>query len=243
MKTVTEGIVLSINTLMAKLGGKMGNKKLYGWVTKFGFGRKTGIRLPGEAKGLIRPLEKWDTYSTPRIPFGQEMAVTSLQLAMAFGAVSNDGLLLKPRLVDRIVDPQGKVLRVEGRKVVRSVFTASVARQCRLVMQQVVEKGTGRRCKMDRWTSFGKTGTAQIANPNGKGYAKNAYTGSFVGGAPVGKPRLLCVISVYWPNHRKGYYGSTVAAPYVKQVLEKSLTYLKVPPDKGVGIASAATRR
>ncbi|MDP6634287.1 MAG: penicillin-binding protein 2 [Phycisphaerae bacterium] len=243
MKSVTDGVVLSINTLMAKLGGMMGNKTLHKWVMKFGFGRRTDIPLPGEEPGLIRKLKDWDTYSTPRVPFGQEMAVTSLQLAMAFSAVANDGLLLKPRLVDRIVDPQGKVLHVESRKVVRPVFTPAVARQCRLVMQQVVERGTGKRCKMEHWTSFGKTGTAQIAGPGGMGYADGAYTASFVGGAPVKKPRLLCVISVYWPDRSKAYYGGTVAAPYVKQVLEKSLTYLKVPPDKGIGIASSAAGR
>ena len=240
MKSVTDGVVLSINTLMAKLGGKLGNKRLHKWVTKLGFGRKTGIQLPGEDPGLIRPLRKWDTYSTPRVPFGQEMAVTSLQLAMAFGAVANDGLLLKPRLVERIIDPQGKVVHAGARKVVRRVFSSTVARQCRLVMQQVVERGTGKRCKMDQWTSFGKTGTAQIAGPGGMGYVDGAYTGSFVGGAPVGEPRVLCVISVYWPDRSKAYYGGTIAAPFVKQVLEKSLKYLKVPPDKGVGIASVS---
>jgi cell division protein FtsI/penicillin-binding protein 2 len=241
MKSVTDGVVLSINTLMAKLGGKLGNKRLHAWVMKFGFGKKTGIELPGEAHGLIRPLRRWDTYSTPRVPFGQEMAVTSLQLAMAFSAIANDGLLLKPRLIDRIVDPQGKVVHTVGRKVVRPIFTPTVARQTRLVMQQVVERGTGKRCRMKNWTSFGKTGTAQIAGPGG--YVDGAYTGSFVGGAPVDEPKLLCVISVYWPDRSKGYYGGKVAAPFVKQVLERSLMYLKVPPDKGVGIASTAAVR
>ena len=243
MKSVEDGVVLSINTLMSKLGGMLGNKRLHQWVMKFGFGQRTGISLPGEEPGLIRPLRRWDTYSTPRVPFGQEMAVTSLQLAMAFGAVSNDGLLLEPRLVDRIVDPQGKVVQSYGRKVVRRVFSAKIARQCRRVMQQVVERGTGKRCKMDSYTSFGKTGTAQVAGPGGMGYMDGAYTGSFVGGAPVGEPRLLCVISVYRPDRSKAYYGGTVAAPFVRQVLEQSLKYLKVPPDKGVGIASTATRR
>jgi cell division protein FtsI/penicillin-binding protein 2 len=243
MKSVTDGVVLSINTLMSKLGGMLGNKRLHAWVTKFGFGRRTGIQLPGEEPGLIRPLRNWDTYSTPRVPFGQEMAVTTLQLAMAFGAVANDGMLLKPRLIDRIVDPQGKVVYAGEKKVVHRVFSTAVSRQCRGVMEQVVQRGTGKRCKMEKWTSFGKTGTAQIAGPGGMGYIDGAYTGSFVGGAPVDKPRLLCVISVYWPNRSKAYYGGTIAAPFVKKVLEKSLTYLKVPSDKAAGIASTATRR
>ncbi|MDP6545191.1 MAG: penicillin-binding protein 2 [Phycisphaerae bacterium] len=241
MKSVTDGMVVSSNILAAKLGGMLGNKKLHKWVTIFGFGRKTGIPLPGEDPGLIRKLRDWDTYSTPRVPFGQEMATTSLQLAMAFSAVVNDGMLLKPRLIDRIVDPQGNVLYTGGRKVVRPIFSPKVARQTRLVMQEVVERGTGKRCKMKQWTSFGKTGTAQIAGPGG--YIEGAYTGSFVGGAPVDSPRLLCVISVYWPDRSKAYYGGTVAAPFVKQVLKRSLMYLKVPPDKGIGIASTAAGR
>ena len=242
MKSVTDGIVLSINTLMAKLGAKLGNRKLHQWVKKFGFGKKSGIRLPGEDPGLIRPLNRWDTYSTPRVPFGQEMAVTSLQLAMAFGAVANDGLLLKPRLVDRIVDPEGEVVYTGEREVVRRIFSPEVSLQCRRVMEQVVERGTGKRCKMKDWSSFGKTGTAQVAGPGGMGYMDGAYTGSFVGGAPVAEPELLCVISVYRPDRSRAYYGGTIAAPYVKQVLEKSLLYLKVPPDKGVRMASTARR-
>jgi cell division protein FtsI/penicillin-binding protein 2 len=91
--------------------------------------------------------------------------------------------------------------------------------------------------------SAGGFSRAQVAGPGGMGYMDGAYTGSFVGGAPVGKPRLLCVISVYRPDCSKAYYGGTVAAPFVRQVLEQSLKYLKVPPDKGVGIASTATRR
>jgi len=239
-KTVTDGVVLSINTLMAKLGGMLGNRRLHHWVTALGFGNETGIPLPAEEPGLIRPLRKWDTYSTPRVPFGQEMGVTSLQLAMAFSALANGGLLLEPRLVDRVVDPKGNVIYRGRRKVVRPVFPAAVARQCVKVMQQVIERGTGKRCKLERWTCFGKTGTAQVAGPGGVGYLEGAYTASFVGGAPVDDPKILCVISVYRPNSSKGYYGGLVAAPAVRQVLEKSLTYLKVPPDKGVGVASAA---
>jgi len=239
-KTLTEGVVISSNILLAKVGGKLGNRRLYHWVTALGFGTKTGIPLPAEERGLIRPLDDWDTYSTPRVPFGQEMGVTSLQLAMAFSALANGGLLLKPRLVDRIVDSQGNVLYRGQRKVVRPVFPAAVAKQCVAVMQQVVEQGTGKRCKMDRWTCFGKTGTAQVAGRRNGGYIDGAYTASFVGGAPVEDPKILCVISVYRPDSRKGYYGGLVAAPCVRQVLEESLTYLKVPPDKGIGIASAA---
>ncbi len=86
---------------------------------------------------------------------------------------------------------------------------------------------------MSRWTSFGKTGTAQI--PGVGGYVDGAYTGTFVGGGPVSSPRVICLVSVYWPNRSRGYYGSTVAAPYVRSVLERTLAYLEVPPDRPTG--------
>jgi stage V sporulation protein D (sporulation-specific penicillin-binding protein) len=105
-------------------------------------------------------------------------------------------------------------------------------------MRQVIQRGTGRRCRLDRWSSFGKTGTAQIAGPGG--YVQGAYVGSFVGGAPATNPRLLCLISVYWPDVSKEHYGSVVAAPFVKQVLARSLAYLKVPSDKDISVASVS---
>ena len=97
-------------------------------------------------------------------------------------------------------------------------------------MEQVVERGTGKACKLSQWTSYGKTGTAQIA---GRGRIRGrGVHGQFIAGAPASKPRVICLISVYWPDRRKGHFGATVAAPYVKRVLEFCMTYLNVPPDK-----------
>ena len=97
------------------------------------------------------------------------------------------------------------------------------------VLREVVLRGTGKACQMDRWSSFGKTGTAQIAR-NGV-YVDGAFVGSFVGGRRSNSPQVLCLISIYWPEASHGHYGATVAAPYVKQVLERTLAYLDVPPD------------
>ncbi len=115
-----------------------------------------------------------------------------------------------------------------------------VARQTLTVLRGVVEQGTGKRARLSRWSSFGKTGTAQIPGPGG--YVDDAYVGTFIGGAPVDKPVAVCLISIYWPDRNKGYYGGTVAAPFVREVLEKTLTYLNVPPDR-VGSLVAATGR
>ena len=237
--TVEDGVVLSSNILLAKLGEKLGNRRLYEAIRSYGLGRKTGIPLPGESKGIIRPLARWDGYSLRRIPFGQEMAVTSLQFAMAFCSLANGGWLLKPRLIDQVVDACGKVVYRGRIEVVRRTLRPEVARQTLAVLRQVVERGTGKKCRLDRWTSFGKTGTAQIPGPGG--YVDGAYVGSFVGGAPATEPRLLCLISIYWPDPAKGYYGSKVAAPFVKQVLQRSLAYLRVPSDKSIYLAAAGT--
>ncbi len=228
--TLCDVNVFSSNIGMAKVGEKMGNERLYEGARLYGFGEETGIELPGESGGILRPLEKWDGYSLRRVPFGQEISVTTLQLAMAYAAIANGGLLMKPILVDYIVDPDGKEVFRSRPQVVRRVLSESVALQTIDVMQQVVDRGTGKACRMKYWTSFGKTGTAQIPGPGG--YVPDAYTGSFVGGAPVGKPEVICLISIYWPQKSKGYYGATVAAPYVKRVLERTLSYLDVPPDK-----------
>jgi cell division protein FtsI/penicillin-binding protein 2 len=233
--SVLDIVVHSSNIGMAKIGEKLGNRQLRDIAYRFGFGQKTGVELTGEDQGIVRDMHKWDGYSLRRVPFGQEIAVTAMQLVMAFGALSNGGELLAPRLVDRVTDNQGQVVWQGQRKVVRRVLKPSVSAQTLESMAGVVERGTGSACKMKQWTSFGKTGTAQIPGP--QGYQEGAYTGTFIGGAPVNKPRVLCLISVYWPNRRKGYYGGTVAAPYVKNVLEQSLAYLNVPPDRQPEVA------
>ena len=196
---------------------------------RYGFGAKTGIGLPGESAGIVRPADQWNGYSLRRVPFGQEISVSALQLAMAFSALANGGQLLRPQLVDHVRDASNQVVWRGERQVVRRVVSARTAAQAVAVMEQVVQRGTGKACRLDRWSSFGKTGTGQIPGPGG--YVEGAYTGSFVGGAPVRSPRVVCLISVYWPNKSKGYYGSKVAAPYVRKVLSRTLAYLDVPPD------------
>jgi len=228
--TVADGVVFSSNICMAKVGEKLGNEAIYNIVRRFGFGEPTGIELPGQSPGIVRPLSKWDGYSLRRVPFGQEISATAIQLAMAFSSLANGGLLLKPRIVDLVTDADGRETLRSTVQVVRRTVTPQVAAQTLAVLEDVVSRGTGRRCRMRRWRSFGKTGTAQIAGEGG--YVEGAYVGSFIGGAPTSDPRLLCLISVYWPDAAKGHYGATVAAPYVKQVLERSLTYLNVPSDR-----------
>jgi len=223
-------VVHSSNIGMAKVGEMLGNKRLYAAALRFGLGRKTGIELPGESPGIVRPLDNWNGYSTRRVPFGQEISATTLQLAMAFSVFANGGLLMSPYITDFVTDSSGNILGRRKPRIVRRVLRPEVAAATLQVLHQVVERGTGRACRLSRWSSFGKTGTAQISGP--AGYEDGAYVATFVGGAPLGRCRLICVISIYRPDASKGYYGSLVAAPFVRRVLERSLAYLDVPPDK-----------
>lgn len=228
--SLADVIVKSSNIGMAKVGEKMGNRHLHKTLLRWGFGEKTGVCLPGESGGIVRDIETWDGYSLRRIPFGQEIAASSLQLAMAFSAFANGGLLMKPRLIEQVTDPRGRVVKTFQPTVVRRVLSEGVARQTLEVLGEVVRRGTGKNSRLEKWGSWGKTGTAQIPGP--QGYVEGAYVGSFLGGAPIDHPVVVCLISIYYPDRSKGYYGGTVAAPGVKEVLEKTLTYLHVPPDR-----------
>jgi len=216
-------VVKSSNIGMAKVGENLGNRRLHEITERFGFSRPSNIGLPGESRGIVRPLGVWDGYSTRRVPFGHEISVTALQLTMAFCSLANGGELLRPRLVDHVRTPAGQVVWRSRRHVVRRTVSRATAAATVAVMEQVVERGTGKACRLKYWSSFGKTGTAQI--PGRGGYVDGAFAGSFVGGAPASAPRVVCVIMTYWPNRSKGYYGSKVAAPFVKQVLHKTLVY------------------
>lgn len=227
--TVEDIVVKSSNIGMAKVGEKLGNKGIYEAARRFGLGQRTAVGLPGQSPGILRDLRKWDGYSLRRVPFGQEISATALQMTMAFCPLVNGGLLVAPRLVDHLTDAGGRVVWRGQTEVVRRVLSPATARQSLAVLRQVVERGTGKACRLARWTSFGKTGTGQIPGPGG--YVEGAYTGSFIGGAPATGPRVLCMISIYWPEKSRGYYGGKVAAPYVRQVLERTLDYLDVQAD------------
>ncbi|HUT56348.1 MAG TPA: penicillin-binding protein 2 [Phycisphaerae bacterium] len=228
--SVRDVVVHSSNIGMAKIGEKLGNEQIHGAALRFGLGSQTNIDLPGESRGILRDLRRWDGYSMRRVPFGQEISTTTIQLAMAFCALANGGELLRPRVVDRVIDADGRTVWTGRRTMVRRAVSPRVAAETLAVMAEVVERGTGKACKLTRWTSFGKTGTAQVPGPGG--YEQDAYTSSFVGGAPAEAPRVLCLVSVFRPNKSKGYYGAKVAAPAVRQVLEQTLSYLDVPPDR-----------
>jgi len=240
---LTEIVIHSSNIGMAKVGELLGNDALYriGWA--FGFGRATGVELPGECPGRLVPPPDWTSYATRRYPFGQgPIVVTALQLATAFSAVANGGELLRPRIIERVTDARGRVLARGRRARVRRVLSPQVARRfIDEVLVQVVRRGTGRRCQLADWQAFGKTGTAQIAGRGG--YEEREYTATFVAGAPARRPAVVCAISVYRPDYAKGHTGGKVAAPAVRETLERTLGYLDVPGEDATDVASRGEGR
>ena len=228
---LSEILIRSSNIGMAKLGERLGNDQLHRISWAFGFGRRSGLDLPGECPGTLVPTRRWTSYATRRLPFGQgPIMITTLQLTNAFAAIANGGVLMRPRLVDRVLDADGQVIYRGSPQRIRRVLDPQVARQLiDEALVEVVQRGTGKRCRLQRWQAFGKTGTAQIGGPGG--YEEREHTATFVGGAPAGRPAVVCAISVYRPEYSKGYTGGKVSAPAVGGVLAKTLAYLGVPPD------------
>jgi len=230
-----KGILInSSNIGMAKIGQKLGKKRLFEALNRFGFGKPTGIRLPGEAQGLLRALQEWDGYSVTRIPFGQEISVTAVQLLRAFCILCNDGRVVRPHLVKTFVDSNGvpdvRDSRFQAADRVGYLIDPKVARWVSgNALVAVVEEGTGHRAKLDKWQVFGKTGTAQIAKKSGKGYEENAYIASFVCGAPAQDPAIVVLVSIRRPNRSLGlgYTGGVVASPVARKIVEQTLTYLE----------------
>jgi cell division protein FtsI/penicillin-binding protein 2 len=162
---------------------------------------------------------------------GQEIAVTPIQLMTAFSSIINGGHLLKPRVVAAVVGDDGEIIEDRTEPVERrQVLDPAIAREMTEILTSVVTSGTGKACKLSHWQALGKTGTAQIPriNQGRRGYEQGAYLGSFIGAAPASDPQVAVLIMVRHPK-KNGYYGSQVALPGVKEVLEFTLNYLNVP--------------
>lgn len=223
-----EVIVKSSNIGAAKMGIALGLDGVYRTVTTFGFGARTGIDLPGEARGIVRPRDRWTKDSLLSVPMGQEIAVTPIQLVAAYSAMVNGGVLFRPQIVERLVSPEGKELYRLRPQPVRRVISPETSAAMRTILRGVVENGTARKAWCKEYAIGGKTGTAQKVI-NGT-YSHDQYVGSFCGFAPAESPRLVCLVAVDEPDRRLGYYGGTVAAPAVREILRRGLNALGVAP-------------
>jgi cell division protein FtsI/penicillin-binding protein 2 len=229
--TPREILVNSSNIGMAKVGQRMGAKRLYSGLKLFGFGSQTGVDLPGEAPGLLWPPQKWTGYSVTRIPFGQEITVTALQLVRGFCILANGGHSVRPHIIKAVVDNQGGIVKMtQAPPAVGYVVDPKIAKWIVTeALTGVINEGTGKKAKLKKWQVFGKSGTANIAKSGERGYAEHQYVASFIGGAPANDPAVIVLVSVRKPDMSlgKGYTGGAIAAPVVGKILEKTLTYLE----------------
>ena len=231
--TVAETIRYSSNICAWKMGRTLGKKKLYESLRRFGFGRKNGVDLPGEARGKIQKLSRWGEVELATISFGQGISVTSIQLVTALSSIANGGYLMKPYIVKKVVSPEGKVLREKTPEALKRVISYDTASRITAMLEEVVENGTGRNAKIRGYGVAGKTGTAQIPDPETRSYHDDRYLSSFMGFAPADDPKLALLVIL--ENPRKNSMGGVAAAPIFRAITEKILFYMRVPPGEGPG--------
>ncbi|MEW6191732.1 MAG: stage V sporulation protein D, partial [Bacillota bacterium] len=222
----------SCNPGFIETGLRVGRDNFYKYVQAFGFGEPTGIDLPGEARGILIPQEKATSLNVATMSIGQSVAVTPIQLVTAAAAIANGGELVRPHVVRTIKSPDGKVVQEIKPERVRRVISTETARELVKLLENVILKGTGVNAYLEGYRTAGKTGTAQVVGPNG-GYVPGKYVSSFVGFAPGDDPRLVTLV-VVWEPQGGVYFGSQVAAPVFKAVMQDALRYLGVPQQAGL---------
>jgi len=225
--TFTQVLENSSNIGAAKLGLRLGDQRLHEALLHFGFGAKTGIDLPGEIPGLVRDLRNWSGLSAAAISFGQEVGVTSLQILCAINAIGNGGYRVRPFLVDRVVDEDGNLVRAtvpERTRTMREETAAAV----REAFEGVVLRGTARKAALEGYRAAGKTGTAQKID--GGRYSSTKFIASFIGFAPLPRPRISVLVQIDEPKGR--IYGGDVSAPIFSRIAQEALMQLRIPPDQ-----------
>ncbi len=226
--TIAEALAKSSNVAAIKLGLRVGDETMYDFITRFGFGARTGVELPGETSGLLRSVKRWHPSSIGSIAIGQEIGVTPLQMAAAFGAVANDGIRMAPHLVREIRSASGAIL-YRANPEQRRVITKNTASQLRTMLEGVTLRGTAKRAQVEGYSAAGKTGTAQKIDPKTKAYSRTKHVASFVGFAPVENPAVVIIVVIDEPGG--AYHGGEVAAPVFREIAEHILPDLGVAPD------------
>jgi cell division protein FtsI (penicillin-binding protein 3) len=225
--TFREVIAKSSNVGTIKAALIVGDEPLHSMITGFGFGRRSGIDLPGESPGIVHPVSRWSRIAKAYISFGQGISVTPLQLANAFAALANGGVVHEPylvRAIGRDVAPEA----TERAAPMGRAVTPQTAMTLERVLETVITDGTGRRAAVPGYRVAGKTGTAEKVIP-GVGYSPTARMANFVGFVPARRPRLVCLVLIDEP--RGLTHGGDVAAPVFGAVMKQALLYLGVPPD------------
>ncbi|OLC01397.1 MAG: hypothetical protein AUH30_00145 [Candidatus Rokubacteria bacterium 13_1_40CM_68_15] len=226
--TFSEVLQNSSNVGSIKVGQALGPERYYRYMTAFGFGRPTGLGLPGESRGQLREPPRWSALSLPTLSLGQEVSVTALQMVTAFSAVANGGTMMRPRLVKSVFDAHGRETRRFEPEAVRQVIAPDTARTLTRILISVVEVGTGHNAAIPGYVVAGKTGTAQKLDPGTHRYSRAPGVLSFVGFAPAEEPRFVILVMLDEPKNEK--WGSEAAAPIFSAIGREVLRYLDVPP-------------
>ncbi len=226
----------SSNIGTVKVAQALGAPTVYKYAKLFGFGARTNVDLPGEINGILKDPKQWSKVSISAVPMGQEVGVTSIQLACAIAVIANGGVLVKPHVVAEVRDTFGELIKAFDHQPVRRVISESTAGRMRKILQSVVVEGTGRLAKVPGYSSAGKTGTAQKLEPGG-GYSHNKFMGSFIGFAPVDDPAIVVAVTLDEPH--PVYYGGVVSAPVFSNVTGDVLRYLKVAQDQSAEVVAS----
>jgi cell division protein FtsI/penicillin-binding protein 2 len=215
--TVRQATALSSNVCYAQIGTKVGAPTLYRYARLFGFGQPTRIQLPGETSGEIRNPTRWSARSLATISIGQEVTATPLQILMAYCAIANGGILMRPRIASALVNENGEPYRMFPVERVRRVVSPETAETFRSFLRDAVVMGTAQEAALPWCEVAGKTGTAQKSEDGGRGYGQGRYMSSFVGMVPAQNPQIVGLIVLDEP--RGSYYGGAVAAPVFRDVV------------------------
>ncbi len=223
MLSFAQVIEQSSNIGTTKIAQKVGPERFYQYAKKFRFGMKTGIEMPGEVGGTLKPPSQWSKTSIGAIPIGQEVTVTPLQLVSAISSIANNGVFMKPYIIKEIRDSHGELIEAHEPQILdNEVITPETALRVKAILRGVVENGTGKKAQIKGISVAGKTGTAQKVV--GNTYSHSSFYASFIGFAPVEDPQLAAV--VVYDEPRPAYYGGTVSAPVFQEVIDNSLKYL-----------------
>ncbi|MDA8403054.1 MAG: penicillin-binding protein 2 [Desulfobacteraceae bacterium] len=226
--TAFDVLKVSSNIGAVKIGEVIGPEALYNMLKNFGFGDKTGIDCPGEAKGLMRHYKLWRTIDQATVAFGQGLTVSPIQLVTGVAAVANHGVMMAPYLVEAVMDEKGNVIKQFSPQEKRRVISAETADTLMKMMNAVtLPGGTGTQAVPVGYTVCGKTGTAQKLNAQGN-YHNCEYNGVFVGFSPMEAPELAVLVVIDSPQ--KHHYGGVVAAPVFREIVDETFNYLNVPP-------------
>ncbi|HUV08936.1 MAG TPA: penicillin-binding protein, partial [Spirochaetia bacterium] len=219
----------SSNVGAAYASERVNAEDFYGMLIQFGFGKSTGVPLSGETSGILRKPSSWSARTKPTLAFGQEISVSAMQIMAAATVFANDGLILKPLLVKKIVSPEGKLIKEYSREPIAEVLSPDTARDVLAMMETATQEGgTAGRARIEGIRVSAKTGTAQLINPDKGNYYDDRHIASFLGILPTDNPQLIIYVVINYPKVEH-YYGSRIAAPVFRELAEKLIGLLGIP--------------